>query len=269
VKASAHAKLNLALVVGPRQAGGRHDLATVMEPLALTDDITLDGGDTLSIDGFAGDTLVRRALELLADTARVEPRWHVTIEKAIPVAGGLGGGSSDAAAALRLANETLERPLAEETLHALAATLGADVPFFLVRGPKLGHGDGTQLRLLDLPRDHTVLLLLPDGAAKASTGAVYDAFDARDGAAGYQERRSALLEALERVRTSADLAALPPNDLASSPLAAELREAGAFRADVTGAGPTVYGLFHDRRSAERAATNVRGRGRVWITEPAW
>ena len=269
MKASAHAKLNLALVVGPREPDGRHGLVTVMEPLALADEITLRRGETLLVDGFAEDTLVRHALEQLADTAHVEPRWHVMIEKAIPVAAGLGGGSSDAAAALRLANDTLERPLDSETLHALAARIGADVPFFLAPGPKLGLGTGTELRPLDLPRDHTVLLLLPDGATKASTGAVYEAFDARSGAAGYEERQAVLLETLERVRTSGDLALLPPNDLASSPLGAALVEAGAFRADVTGAGPTVYGLFHDPRSAERAATQLRNRGRIWITEPAW
>ena len=99
-----------------------------------------------------------------------------------------------------------------------------------------------------------MLLLLPHGDAKESTAAVYRRFDERDGAHGYEERRAALLEALERVERPRDLAALPPNDLAASPLAAGLRDLGAFRADVSGAGPTVYGLFtqRERRGGRKA-----------------
>ena len=269
MNARANAKLNLTLVVGARGPGGRHEVATVMEPLKLADKLAMHEGQGLVVEGFANDKLVRDALELLARAAGVKAWWHVTIEKAIPVAAGLGGGSSDAAAALRLANDTLERRLGEDALHALAARLGADVPFFLTRGPKLALADGTDLRPLDLPRDHTVLLLLPNGVSKPSTGAVYEAFDARGGAVGYGQRRAQLLEALEHVRTSADLAMLPPNDLASSPLAGLVAAAGAFRADVTGAGPVVYGLFHDLPSAEDAGSELRIHGRVLITQPAW
>ena len=100
------------------------------------------------------------------------------------------------------------------------------------------------------------------------TAAVYDAFDRRDGADGYAERRTKLQDGLAAAERPRDLAALPPNDLASSPLADELRELGAFRADVTGAGPTVYGLFHHRRHA-LAAERILRRGRTWITVPTW
>ena len=85
----------------------------------------------------------------------------------MPVAAGLGGGSSDAATALRLANETLPEPLPPERLHELAAELGADVPFFLTSGPQLGTGTGAELEPLELPQDYWVLLLLPDGRAQA------------------------------------------------------------------------------------------------------
>jgi len=113
------------------------------------------------------------------------------------------------------------------------------------------------------------VLLLPNGARKVSTSAVYARFDERNGAAGYEERRVELLDALAWVRRPRDLAALPPNDLASSPLADELRECGAFRADVTGAGPAVYGLFSRRRDAEAARTRLRRLGQTWLTVPAW
>jgi 4-diphosphocytidyl-2-C-methyl-D-erythritol kinase len=261
----AHAKINLSLVVGPLRSDGNHEVTTVLQRVGLADRLQLEPAAALAVDGFEGDTLVRRALEAIAEAAGAEPRWRVRIDKEVPVAAGLGGGSSDAAAAVLLANETLDRPLAHERLHELAAALGADVPFFLTDGPQLGEGDGSALSALDLPQAFSVLLLLPDGPGKPSTASVYAAFDDRNGAAGYAERRAGLLAAL----AAGDLAALPSNDLAASPLAAELRALGAFRADVSGAGPTVYGLFPDTESAEAAGARIGHRGRVWVVPPAW
>jgi 4-diphosphocytidyl-2-C-methyl-D-erythritol kinase len=262
VRAPAPAKINLALVVGPRQPDGYHEVVTVLQRIDLRDTISLEPADTLAVDGFAEDTIVARALEVVADAAGEEPLWRARIEKRIPVAAGLGGGSSDAATALQLANATLPEPLHAHRLHELARKLGADVPFFLDPGPKLGTGDGSTLRPVELPQDYAVVLLLPDGARKESTASVYARFD---GAAGFEERSARVLDAI----AAADLAALPPNDLASSPLAAELLAAGAFRADVSGAGPTLYGLFPDRPSAERAAAELARLGRIWVADPAW
>jgi 4-diphosphocytidyl-2C-methyl-D-erythritol kinase len=98
---------------------------------------------------------------------------------------------------------------------------------------------------------------------------VYAAFDRRGGDAGFDERAASLRSALANVRRPRDLARLPPNDLASSPLAAELRAHGAFRADVSGAGPTLYGLFNRTADAKRAARALGHLGRTWITVPAW
>ena len=269
MRASAAAKVNLALVVGPRRDDGKHELLTIYQRVSIADRIDVDPAPALGVEGFPDDTLVRRALESIAARAGVEPRWHARIEKRLPVAAGLGGGSSDAAAALRLANASLEQPLPASELHALASTLGADVPFFLCEGPQLGSGDGTELEPLDLPQDFWVLLLLPAGSVKRSTADVYRAFDARDGADGWAARSAAFRETLARVRRPRDLAALPPNNLASSPHAERLRELGAFRADVTGAGPAVFGLFHHKRHARSAERALRGVGRTWITAPAW
>jgi 4-diphosphocytidyl-2-C-methyl-D-erythritol kinase len=268
-RAPATAKLNLALVVGPQREDGRHEVATVLQRLDLADRVSVEPAQSLQVDGFADDTLVRGALTTLAAAAGVEPAWRARIWKHVPVAAGLGGGSSDAATALRLANATLPEPLAPERLHELGAGLGADVPFFLTSGPQLGAGTGTELEPLDLPQDYWVVLLLPNGETKASTAEVYAAFDARDGATGFDERRSRLAEALARAQRPRDLAALPPNDLASSPYADRLRELGAFRADVSGAGPTVYGLFLHRDPARVAERELRALGRTWLTVPAW
>ncbi len=268
-RAPATAKINLALVVGPLRPDRKHEVATVVQRIDLTDRVSVTTADRLEVTGFAEDTLVRRALEGLAAVAGVEPRFAARIDKRIPVAAGLGGGSSDAATALRLAHELLPPPPAPGELRRLAATLGADCPFFLASGPQLGTGDGSELAPLELPQDYWVLLVLPEGARKASTAEVYRRFDERGGERGFEERRAGLARALVSVRRAGDLAALPPNDLASSPLAAELLGLGAFRADVSGAGPAVFGLFLDHRQAKAARRALRGRGRVWLTVPAW
>jgi 4-diphosphocytidyl-2-C-methyl-D-erythritol kinase len=267
MRAPAAAKINLSLVVGPTRADGKHDVVTVYQRVALADRIAVERSPELRVAGFAEDTLVRRALACMSDGNG--GCFAARIQKRIPVASGLGGGSSDAATALRLANALRAEPYPVERVGRFARELGADVPYFLEDGPQLGSGDGSELEPVQLPQDYWILLVLPRGAAKSSTERVYADFDARGGERGYEERRSALLDALARVKRPRDLAALPPNDLASSPLSAELLELGAFRADVTGAGPAVYGLFLHGHQARAAQKRISPHGRSWLTAPAW
>jgi len=180
-RAPAPAKINLALVVGPLRDDGKHEVLTVLQRIDLVDRIELEEAPELTVDGFAGDTLVGAALRELARAAGIEARWRVEIDKKIPVAAGLGGGSSDAATALRLANETLTEPLPAEDLHRVAAHLGADVPFFLADGPQLGAGDGSELEPLDLPQDFSVVAVPLQKKSKSSNDDVYAAFDTRHG----------------------------------------------------------------------------------------
>ena len=270
MRARAHAKINLALAVGSPRPDGKHEIVTVLEHLELHDLLELERADAegVLIEGFTEDTLVRHALELLAALTETPAQWRVRLDKRIPIAAGLGGGSSDAAAALRLANAQLPRPLSEDELVGLAARVGADVPFFLAAGPRLGMGDGSELTSLDLPQDYTVVLALPHDERKESTAAVYRGFDARRGERGFVERREALLETLRSVKVALDLGRLPRNDLCSSVLAAELELLGAFRADVSGAGPMVYALFEDEGKAEAAARGVTTGASTWLTRPA-
>jgi 4-diphosphocytidyl-2-C-methyl-D-erythritol kinase len=268
-RAPATAKLNLALVVGPLRDDGRHEIVTLLQRLDLGDRISVEAAPQLRVEGFPEDTLVRGALESLAAAAGTDAGWEARIWKHIPAAAGLGGGSSDAATALRLANETLPEPLSVEALAGLAASLGSDVPFFLTSGPQLATGTGTDLTPLELPQDYWVVLVLPRSENKASTAAVYEAFDRRKGSEGFERRRAQLEKTLPQVRRPRDLAALPPNDLATSPLAEELLALGAFRADVSGAGPVVYGLFLHRGPAAAAENELRRRGRTWLTVPTW
>jgi 4-diphosphocytidyl-2-C-methyl-D-erythritol kinase len=272
-RAAAAAKINLALLVGPRRPDGLHEVVTVMQRVDLCDTVEIEPAATLAVEGYLRDTLVRSALAKLASAAGVDAAWRVKLRKSIPLTSGLGGGSADAAAALTLANRTLADPLDSASLADLAAEVGSDVPFFLTPGPKLAEGAGESLRPLELPQDYWVVVALPRFARKSSTAQVYRRFDELGGGHEFGERRSAFLDALETVRRPRDLGAFPPNDLAvpagRSPIVDELVERGAFRADVSGAGPAVYGLFHHRPDAARAARRLRPRARVWLVAPVW
>lgn len=267
LSALAHAKLNLALVVGPLRADGKHEVRTVLQQLDLADTVTVRPARETTVAGFAGDSLVAAALEEVR--RRTGMAFAATIEKRIPVAAGLAGGSTDAATALVLANRHLGDVLPLDELHAIAAVLGSDVPFFLASGPMLGTGDGSTLLPVALPHGYVVVLALPHGAAKESTAAIYRAFDERDGAQGYAERCERLAQALDSLAGLNGLAAFPANDLCSSPLSDALRALGAVRADVTGAGPVVYGLFADSDSADAAAVELKRHARTWIARPRW
>ena len=299
-RAVAAAKINLALVVGPSRNDGLHEVATVLQRIDVCDRLELQPAAQLAVEGFADDTIVGQALTRLAAEAGVEPAGSVRISKEIPVAAGLGGGSADAAAALQLANERLAVPLAADRLHALAASLGADVPFFLEPGPKLAEGAGERLTPLDLPQDFWTAVAMARDVRKSSTREVYEAYDALGGGPGFEERRADLLRGLAEANRPADFARLPANDLAeasgAAPLAAELRVAGAIRADVSGAGPAddgrlqsppeiraagavradvsgagpaVYGLFQSRAEARSAVRRLGHRARTWIAAAVW
>lgn len=267
------AKINLALLVGGRRADGLHEVVTVLQRVDLCDRLAVEEAAEVRVEGFAEDTLVHDALAKLQEAAGVEQSWRARLDKRIPVAAGLGGGSADAAAALLLANATLAEPLGPKDLAALAAELGADVPFFLSPGPKLAEGAGERLTALELPQDYWVLIVLPRSARKEATKTVYDRLDERGGTPGLDGRKAELVGALAGVRRPRDFGQFPVNDLAEAAgtawLAEELRAAGAFRADVSGAGPAVYGLFHRRAEAARAARLCRGHGRTWVVAPVW
>ncbi len=130
-----------------------------------------------------------------------------------------------------------------------------------------GRETATELAPLDLPTDYAVLLVLPKGEKKTSTAEIYERFDEREGAEGFDQRRADLHAALARVEGARDLALLPKSDLAISPLADDLRALGAFRTDVTGAGPAVFGLFERDEQAAAARKAVADHGPSWLARP--
>jgi 4-diphosphocytidyl-2-C-methyl-D-erythritol kinase len=271
MRARAFAKINLGLVVGPKRSDGKHEIATILQRVDLYDDLDVERVDTPGtvVEGFVQDTIVRRALELLDERTGASSGWRVRIDKRIPVAAGLGGGSSDAAAALRSANELARAPLADTELAEIAARVGSDVPFFLTPGAKLATGDGTELERIVLPYDYWVVLVLPRDQRKKSTASVYLSVEPALGST-FDGRRSALFGALRGLESPLQLAELPRNDLAtaaSAPTVAELTALGAFRADVSGAGPTVYGLFEAEEDARQAERTLRRVGGTWLASP--
>jgi 4-diphosphocytidyl-2-C-methyl-D-erythritol kinase len=263
----APAKINLCLFLGPTRADGRHELVTVFEPLRLHDTVTLEpaaeaAGDEVVCPGVEGPNLAARALAAFREATGWDGApVRLTIDKRIPVAAGMAGGSADAAAALRLARRA--SGLGDDALLLdLAAGLGADVPAQVRPARLLGTGAGERLRPLPPPARPYGVLVLPS-ADQLSTAAVFGEADRL----GLARETAALAEALADVEAAA---AEPPIVNELEPAARSLcpaiddaldaaRAAGARHALVSGSGPTVLGLFDTPSDARRAAAALAAR----------
>jgi 4-diphosphocytidyl-2-C-methyl-D-erythritol kinase len=272
-RALAPAKVNLGLFVGPTRASdGKHELVTVMQSISLADELTLRDAppevehDEVLCPGVAGppqENIAAVALRAFrARTGWSAPPQRLTIEKRIPVAAGLAGGSADAAATLRLASHA--SGLGDlELLRELGAQLGADVPAQIAPGRWLASGAGERLVELAPSTDAFGVLVLP-AASELSTAAVYreaDRLGVTRGRGELRELHVRLRAALEHGAALPDEDDLLHNDLQSAamslcPEIAErlewARQAGASSALVSGSGPTVVGLFAARGSATSA-----------------
>jgi 4-diphosphocytidyl-2-C-methyl-D-erythritol kinase len=298
LRASAPAKINLGLFVGEvRAQDGRHELASVMQSISLADTLTLawavpargtgtgtGAGDEVLCPGVPGEpeqNLAAAALRLFREaTGWDAPALRLTIDKRIPVAAGLGGGSADAAAALRLAARASGLG-SEQLLLELGARLGADVPAQVAPGRWLARGAGERLRELPAPSHPFGVLVLPV-AAELSTAAVY----ARADELGVERTTRELKDLEQELAVAFELSAAVPdarellrNDLQAAAISlcpqielalGQALEAGADVALVSGSGPTVVGLFlraNGPGRAERAAAGLAGE-RESAGEPA-
>jgi 4-diphosphocytidyl-2-C-methyl-D-erythritol kinase len=264
--ARAPGKVNLSLFVGAPRADGLHPLVSVVQAVTVADELTLApaprgaSADEVICPGVTGPNLAGRALAAFrAATGWDAPPQRLQIRKRLPIAAGMGGGSADAAATLRLAAHAAGGAPAA-LLHELAVALGADVPSLLAPGRVLMSGAGEHVDVLPVPAPFG-LVIVPSSHS-LSTAAVYGAFDRLGGARdpGELEQRAAAARAGEPPPPVNDLqdaarALCPPIDA----VLADVVAAGADTAMVSGSGPTVFGLFGDVEAARAAAGALAAR----------
>ena len=245
--ARAPGKVNLCLFLGPVRADGRHELVTLFESVSLADLIEVTPvpaatGDQIVCPGIEGPNIVKQALDGLRAGGWDAPPVRVVIDKRIPVAGGMGGGSADAAAVLRLASALA--PVGSDVVAELAASLGADVPSQIVPGVSIGPGAGDTVERRPPLAPHA-LVIVPQQFG-LSTAQVYREADRLS----LPRHESDLAARLREIRARS----YPPfvNDLEPAALSLRpeigraldaVRKAGAMGAMVSGSGPTVFGLF--------------------------
>ena len=276
------AKVNLQLSVGPRESDGYHQLVTVFQAISIFDDVTVEIGEqgtginlTVSGDQIHGvptdsTNLVVKAIDLIADKFELDIDVNVDVKKSIPVAGGMAGGSADAAAAIVAIDELYSLEMTREEMHSIAAQLGSDVPFLLSGGTAIGQGRGDQLTAaLSRGTYHWVLALSSVGL---STPAVYGECDRLR--QGLDISDPQISDALMQALLSADpsnVGKLLINDL--QPAACSLRPAlrlildvgqeyGALGAIVSGSGPTVAFLVSDEEHGLDLAVALSASGVV-------
>lgn len=268
----APAKINLVLKITGKRPDGYHDLFTIMVPVTIYDTLRFRRGGSgirLVCKGrdvpVDGNNLVWQAGEAFYREIGSEPDVEVTIEKAIPVAAGLGGGSSDAAFTLKALNRLYGNPLSSARLHAMARALGADVPFFLSCRPCVARGIGDLLEPLQKwPEFWYVIVVPPFGISTAWA---------------YGQVKLELTQPLEnyivKVQDSlcSDIVPLLENDfetvvLPSFPQVAEVKDlllrVGAAGAIMSGSGPSVVGLFRDPEKAKVACLSVKEKAESFI-----
>lgn len=271
------AKVNVQLAVGAARPDGFHDLASVFLAVGLYDEVTVTPADRLRITCSGPDAaqvpldasnLAARAASALAARHGIAPGVHLHIDKDIPVAGGMAGGSADGAAALLACDALWGTGTPRDELLALCAQLGSDVPFSLVGGAALGTGRGERLTPVEVGGTFHWVFAVADGGL--STPAVYREFDRLTEGTRVPEpvASDALLDAL-RTGDAKALAASLGNDLQAAALslrpslAATLAagtEAGALAALVSGSGPTTAFLTEDAAAADRVAAALTASG---------
>ena len=272
-------KVNVYLGVGPREFSGYHELATIFQAVGIYDEVTVSAADSLTISGlgqFADriptdeTNLAWKAAELVARACGEEPNIHIQIDKSIPIAAGMAGGSADAAATLVACDTYWNAGIPRDQLDAMAATLGSDVPFMLHGGCALGVGRGDVLSPVMIRGSfHWVFATFDEGL---STAQIYEKTDEMRGLEFEAEPEvpTELLSALARGDAPA-LGRLLHNDLqlaatTSRPLLGRVLEqgidSGALGAIVSGSGPTCAFLVRDESSAIDLVVALKASGLV-------
>lgn len=250
-------KVNLCLFLGPVRPDGRHELVTLFESVSVADEVTMErapagaGADQIVCPGVNGPNIVAQTLDGLRLRGWSAGPVRVVIAKRIPVAGGMGGGSADAAAVLRAAGRLA--PVSAEAVAELAASLGADVPSQLRPGVSLGTGAGDVVEAVDPLAPHAFVIVPQQFGL--STAEVYREAD-RLGLPRDEADLAARLESIRAGEAPVYVNDLEPAALSLRPEIADaleaVRDTGADHAMVSGSGPTVFGLYLGADAPERA-----------------
>jgi 4-diphosphocytidyl-2-C-methyl-D-erythritol kinase len=259
------AKVNLCLEVLNKRADGFHNLRTIFQTISLADTLTLTftpgGKSRIELDSDIPNNLALRAADSIFCKTNPRGQLSISLSKHIPMGGGLGGGSSDAAAVLLALPVLTGRPLAPDALTAIAAELGSDVAFFLLGGTALGLGRGTELYPLPDAVPQPGLIVTPD--IHVFTPEAYAALNRTAEAPDTPNATAALAEALPDNWHSHARNDFEPAVFARHPeirsIRDRLRRAGASLAMMTGSGASVFALFDSTEQRDRAARLSRDR----------
>lgn len=261
----APAKLNLCLYVGPKREDGLHEIRSLFEPLELADELLLAEAprDEVVVEGIEGPDLTAKALAALRENGWDGPPLRIQVTKRVPVAAGLGGGSADAAAVLRLARGQVEG------LRAIAAAIGADVPSQLQPRACLVAGAGEVIEPARPPAEHGVVLIpQAEGLATSDVYAEADRLGTPRGESELEAIRRRLRDAVDEGGSPLTYRENLVNDLQPAAISLQpriedalqaLTDAGAAHAMVTGSGPTAFGLYPTADEAVVAAEGLRER----------
>jgi len=266
----APAKVNYLLDVIRRRPDGYHDLRMVMQRVNLCDELTITLTDTPGISVSCGKegvpdgpgNIAWKAAKALLEMSDGSQGAEISIHKNIPVAAGLGGGSSDAASVLMGMNELLQLGLSDQRLMEIGVTLGADVPFFIFKRTALAEGIGETLTVM--PEMPTAWVLLVNPGVPVSTAWVYKNLQLTN--------RGELAKLPSLYETVSDICSIFANDLEAVTIPAfpviagiknSMLQHGALGAMMSGSGPTVFGLYPDRETAEQARKAITS-GTDWF-----
>jgi 4-diphosphocytidyl-2-C-methyl-D-erythritol kinase len=265
-----YAKINLTLEILKRRDDGYHDLASVIHTVSLADDLSIEPADELitRVEGLEPEllenNLVTRAARLLASTAHVDAGAQLTLVKRVPSAGGLGGGSADAAATLVGLNRYWQTRLGYHALEKLALQLGSDVPFFLRGGAALMRGRGEDLQALPSLPAHWLVLVVPSSTLRNKTASLFRALQPGDFSSGaasdtlarqLEQRQldpTGLVNGFERAARESFAG------LDTTWRQLELQTGRTFH--LTGAGPTLFCVVNDRADARALAAFLQHAG---------
>ncbi|MCI8992600.1 MAG: 4-(cytidine 5'-diphospho)-2-C-methyl-D-erythritol kinase [Eubacterium sp.] len=264
----ANAKINLGLDVLRRRKDGYHDVCMVMQSLDLSDDVFLEkrSDDEIrlktNLASLPDDesNLAYKAAKLMKEKYRIKQGVAVSIQKRIPIAAGMAGGSADAAAVLRGMNELFDLGLSMEELQKTGVKLGADVPYCVMGGCALAEGIGEKLTKLDGPSGYPILLAKPD--IEVSTKHVYESLSLEDKSSHPDVKQllqdvenqevSAMARHIGNILETVTIAEYPVIDQIKK----QMKVSGAVNSLMSGSGPTVFGIFEDGTVLQNAYSDM-------------